>query len=58
MAQSQSSVSNPVFRMVSLLACEVDLVALVTAAMFRLHLKILGFSGRDEQFAEASPFLN
>lgn len=39
-----------------LLACVVDITALVTSTSFRLRLKILHRKGRDEQFAKVKHF--
>ena len=60
MTQGPGVAANPALRTIGLLACGIDLTAIVTTAAFRLRLKMLRSKGSDEQFAEAcemQPFL-
>ena len=51
-------VANPPLRMIGLLACVVDLTAVISAAAFRLRLKTLSWKGEDEQFAKVNRLLS
>lgn len=46
--------SIPVLRTAGLLACAVDVTALVTSSAFRLRLKLLRGKGLDEGFAQVT----
>jgi hypothetical protein len=52
MTQLQGIASNAALRATAFLACGLDVTALVTAATFRLRLKMLSSKGEDERFAE------